>query len=135
MVLFTDLDFQRTILFFGAPKAEGSDENDWKMFNKLSELVKKPDAVLNLYLNSLIALSKETVAYYEKESKKINEDGSNFSMDVISNTGNPNYPKGLDGETLTLDRAKKVIKRIAMFEKLREKILKSEHVLLNIYRS
>jgi hypothetical protein len=85
----------------------------------LAELTKKPDDLLEGYLQRLIALSKETLSYFDKESKKIQEDGSLPTMEALCNTANPSYPKADDGETLTLDRAKKVIKRLALFEKLR----------------
>lgn len=110
-------DFQRILLFFGVPNADG--KNDWTQFKILAELTVKADEILDAYLSKLVELSKETLAYYEKEGKKIQEDGSLPTQDTLNDTSNPLYPNQ-DGETLTFDRAKKIIKRLSMFDKLRK---------------
>jgi hypothetical protein len=110
-------DFQRILLFFGVPNTDG--KNDWTQFKILAELTVKADEVLDAYLSKLIELSKETLVYYEKEGKKIQEDGSLPTQDTLNDTSNPLYPNQ-DGETLTFDRAKKVVKRLSVFDKLRK---------------
>ena len=121
------LEFQRVLLHYGVPNVQDSQEHDWTQFKVLADLTKKTDVVLETYLSKLTALAKETLAYYDREGKRINEDGSLVGMEVMGDTSNPNYPKD-DGESISLDRAKKVLKRRQLFEKLREKVLPMEDV-------
>ena len=121
------LDFQRTLLHFGVPKKPGTQENDWTQFKVLADLERKSDTSLDTYLIKVSALANDTLAYYDREGKRINEDGSLVGMEVMGDTSNPDYPK-VDGESISLDRAKKVQKRQQLFDKLRNKILPMEDV-------
>ena len=73
---------------------------------------KKSDEALESYLVKLIELSKRTIEYHIDIAK--NTDGEIHTEP---------YPAGDEQETLTIDRAKKVIRRIELFDILRLKVL------------
>jgi hypothetical protein len=108
-------DFQRILLYYGVQKKEdGSGTHDWTQFKVLSELGHKQDALLENYLSKLIQLAQDTVKY----SKKV---GQEEHTENLVNTS-PDYPKGDDGEILNFERARKIVKRIETFYKLRENL-------------
>jgi superfamily II DNA or RNA helicase len=104
-------DFQRILMFYGVKKLENdSGKHDWTQFKTLAELNRRNDELLDSYFVKLTQLCKDTLEY----SKKVGED-QHESID----TSSPEYPKGDDGEVLNFDRARKILKRIELFDKLR----------------
>lgn len=142
-------DFQRTLLSYGVKKLPDSDKYDWTKFKVLADLQKKSDDAMEAYLKKLIAMSTDIVAAHEKDaaakkkpSVEVNEDDSaavaplaveesGTQENAVTETngdGNGEPAANEDGETLTLDRAKKVLRRISYFEKLRAHLQNPEQV-------
>ncbi|KAJ3261825.1 choline dehydrogenase 7 [Boothiomyces macroporosus] len=142
-------DFQRTLLSYGVKKLPDSDKYDWTKFKVLADLQKKSDDAMEAYLKKLIAMSTEIVAAHEKDaaakkkpSVEVNEDDSvavaplaveesGTQENAVTETngdGNGEPAANEDGETLTLDRAKKVLRRISYFEKLRAHLQNPEQL-------
>ena len=84
----------------------------WGRFKAIAELRKKSDEALLNYLGKLIELSKRTIEYHIEIAKI--PDGESHTIP---------YPVGDEQETVTIDRAKKVIRRIEFFDILRLQIL------------
>lgn len=101
---------------------------DWNTFKAIAELTRKTDEAMQGYLEKLIDLSKRTIQYHAK----LNRDGDESGSLLLSN---PDYPMGEEQEILTIDRAKKVIRRIDFFDRLRLKVLKMPDVIYCCCRS
>jgi hypothetical protein len=119
------LDFQRTVLAYGVKRIPDSDLCDWTQFKELAELQKKSDESLESYLKKLIQLSKDIISYNEKNIKKMEDIGTGIeNQEAVAE-----YPANEDGETFTLDRAKKILRRISYFDRLRKDVLHMTNVL------
>ena len=119
-----NLDFQRTLLAFGV-KRDPTGDYEWTQFKEIAELTRKTDEALTKYCDSLVELSKRTIAFHIEASANkgvLLPENSTASNDV----SNPLYPQGEEGETLTIDRAKKVLRRIEFFDKLRLNVLRMD---------
>ncbi|KAJ3277093.1 choline dehydrogenase 7 [Terramyces sp. JEL0728] len=140
-------DFQRTLLSYGVKKLPDCDKYDWTKFKVLADLQKKSDDAMDAYLKKLIAMSTEIVANHEKDSaakKRTAEAAEDDTAAVVAPSNDENgiqetAPESVlettaeptateDGETLTFDRAKKVLRRISFFEKLRSQLQTPELV-------
>ena len=106
------IDFQKAILTFGVERTPDGMGFIWDRFKAIAELRKKSDEALESYLAKLIELSKKTIEYHIKIARMPDGDAH----------GEP-YPVGDDQETVTIDRAKKVIRRIEFFDVLRLQVL------------
>jgi hypothetical protein len=117
------LDFQKTLLAFGV-KRDLTGDYDWTQFKEIAELTRKTDEALTKYCDSLIELSTRTITYHTQASASKAAAPEN----PVSNNdaSNPLYPMGEEGETVTIDRAKKVLRRIEYFDKLRLNVLRMD---------
>ncbi|KAI8897954.1 SNF2 family N-terminal domain-containing protein [Globomyces pollinis-pini] len=123
-------DFQRTVLSYGVKRIPNSNLCDWAAFKSLAELPKKTDEAMEIYLKKLIQLSKDTIAFHEKE-RKIAAEEENAEA-PIATTVHAEYPGNEDGETITYDRAKKILKRIDYFDRLRQTVLHVNDLALRL---
>ena len=117
---YLHLDFQRALLSFGVERTEDGGF-DWNMFKTIAELTRKTDEAMQGYLEKLIDLSNRTIEFHSKLVREGDETGSLLT--------NPNYPVGEEQEILTIDRARKVIRRIELFDRLRLNVLKMPDVI------
>lgn len=94
----------------------------WDNFKIIAELTRKTDEALSTYIEKLIELSHRTNAYCEQIGAK---KGGTTDTDasIVQVMAHPDYPKTDDGESISWDRAKKVIKRIEIFDRLRLSVL------------
>ncbi len=94
----------------------------WDNFKIIAELPRKTEDVLSSYLEKLIELSNRTIVYNQSiGAKKGGTAESEASIAQIM--AHPDYPKSEDQESITYDRAKKVIRRIEVFDLLRLRVL------------
>ncbi|KAJ3367504.1 choline dehydrogenase 7 [Kappamyces sp. JEL0680] len=115
------LDFQKALLSFGVERRDDGTYK-WDNFKIIAELTRKTDEALSTYIEKLIELSHRTNAYCEKIGAK---KGGTTDTDasIVQVMAHPDYPKTDDGESISWDRAKKVIKRIEIFDRLRLSVL------------
>lgn len=105
-------DFQRAILIYGVERNGSGDAiQEWDKFKDISSLTRKSDKAMTVYLEKLIILCNETIKFNEKTK------GTTEGVDKLG------IPVGDEGESITLDRAKKVLRRIEYFDKLRLEVL------------
>lgn len=113
------LDFQRVLITYGLVSSETkSDLHDWTVFRGLADLVHKPDEAMEDYLKKVLKLAKEAIVLHEGTA-------------LHDRAKQPEPKVTEDMESLSYDRAKKVIKRIDYFQKLREIVLIDSDVVLN----
>ena len=121
------LDFQKCLVSFGVPTAVG-DSYDWQKFRELSGLSKNDD-LLEDYYEKLMLMCSEVIERTETTIHQFNSDGLDgengyselASKELISAA---KIIVDRDGETLTYDKAKKIMKRIEVMRRLREDVLK-----------
>jgi hypothetical protein len=112
-------------LAFGV-KRDPTGDYDWAQFKEIAELTRKTDEALTKYCDSLIELAKRTITYHTQASVS-KAAAPPLEIPVSNNdVSNPLYPIGEEGETLTIDRAKKVLRRIEYFDKLRLNVLRMD---------
>ncbi|KAI8909625.1 SNF2 family N-terminal domain-containing protein [Gorgonomyces haynaldii] len=97
-------DFQRVLLSFGVVRKPNSTTHDWDVFRGLADLVKKSDEAMEDYYQKVVRMSEEVLALENPANK-----AAQAPLD--------------DAETLTLDRAKKILRRIEYFNKLRDEVI------------
>ncbi len=118
------LDFQKALLTFGVERTPDGLGFLWNRFKAIAELRKKSDEALESYLAKLVELSKKTIEYHIKIARLADGDAHTEP-----------YPVGDDQETVTIDRAKKVIRRIEFFDVLRLQVLHLPDVSLYFLQS
>lgn len=125
--LSNHLEFQKCLVSFGIPAAAG-DSCDWEKFRELSGLTRS-DELLEDYYEKLMLMSSEVVERTEATMNQFNSDGidgeggySELASKELISAAKIIVDK--DGETLTYDKAKKILKRIEIMRRLREDILK-----------
>ncbi|KAJ3060867.1 choline dehydrogenase 7, partial [Podochytrium sp. JEL0797] len=100
------LEFYRTLSSYGVESDQFSPgARDWTRFKEISQLKKTPE-VLEDYFGKLMELSRE----------------------VVSRTPGKPQLTPLEMDFMTIDKAKKLIKRVESMTKLREEIVNCEHV-------
>lgn len=120
------VDFQRILLSYGVVRnLKGPRPFEWDIFRGLADLVQKSDDAMEEYLKKVIRMAEEVVYLHEGGpiKKLVKEDDGNTPQ--LSELGAPD-----DSETLSYDRAKKIVKRIEAFYKLREVVIHDSHVIL-----
>ncbi|KAI8622186.1 SNF2 family N-terminal domain-containing protein [Chytriomyces sp. MP71] len=99
-------EFYRTLSSYGAESdRNGTVVRDWTRFKEISQLKKAPDA-LEEYYHKLMALCRE----------------------VISPTPGKPPLTATEMDFITIDKAKKLVKRVESMTKLREEIVDSPHL-------
>jgi hypothetical protein len=104
------------------------DSYDWEKFRELSGLTKN-DETLEDYYDKLMLMASEVIDRTEATMNQLNSDGldgenafSELASKELISAAKIIVDK--DGETLTFDKAKKIMKRIEVMRRLREDILK-----------
>lgn len=105
------LEFQRVLVSYGlVRKSIEPVLYDWDIFRGLADLVGKSDEAMNQYYQKLVMVATETC--------------HPRSTPGIPSAGTVTVPSEQDGlnedhETLSLDRSKKILRRVSYFHKLR----------------
>lgn len=101
---------------------------DWEKFRELSGLTKN-DETLEHYYDKLMLMCSEVIDRTESTMNQLNSDGldgdngfSELASKELISAAKIIVDK--DGETLTYDKARKIMKRIEVMRRLREDILK-----------
>eukprot|EP00842_Homolaphlyctis_polyrhiza_P001258 jgi/Hompol1/2132/HPOL_002827-RA len=143
-------DFQRVLTMCGLPRIRGSpDKTDWELFKRMAELDKKSDEAMEYYYQKVMNMSREVISANETlknrtipeliasaaavtttqtaESADGTADTSGAPLALTStDTVDPALDPALT--VLTLEKAKKIVKRVEMFEKLRSGILTDDSI-------
>lgn len=91
---------------------------EWDVFRGLADLTKKSDESMDEYLKKLLKISEEVIYLHEGGPKPTQGNVTANGTPTPSENGLPE-----DSETLTYDRAKKIMRRIDYFYKLREVVI------------
>jgi hypothetical protein len=107
------LDFQRILLSYGVMRKEGTNLHDWDIFRGLADLGKKSDESMEEYYHKLVRIADDVLARREPGSASRKPDADGLPDDT---------------ETITFERAKKITRRIAYFNLLRDKVIQDPKV-------
>ncbi|KAJ3053100.1 choline dehydrogenase 7 [Rhizophlyctis rosea] len=125
-------EFYKTLMSFGVDrKNDGSDECNWTRFQQLAQLQHKSPQVLDTYYLKLLSMCEEVIAATEAAAlgnvpepdeaalAEGDEDGAAARNQRLMSVKTLER----DGDQVTYDKAKKILKRLEQMRTLREYIL------------